>query len=220
MIFIFNNDLLLFICFRLKYVNNKYLIIAMDKLTKKFTKQFRKLEKEINNLQNIIDGIKNQEKKELVTNSDLKESWNNIANKYEVSKLIKSSNKRESLYKKRLKDFEKTKKDLINRPLKTTLENQISGKTKFTVYVLFNLLTLFFASLVSVKAFLFFGIYILSIILYSIKISKYPFVGNIFSVLLSVTPFFAIMLYYKNYSQEIISHSIFLFFVGAKVPFP
>ena len=36
----------------------------MDKLTKKFTKQFRKLEKEINNLQNIIDGIKNQEKKE------------------------------------------------------------------------------------------------------------------------------------------------------------
>ncbi len=105
------------------------------------------------------------------------------------------------------------KKDLINRPLKTTLENQISGKTKFTVYILFNLLTLFFASLVSVKAFLFFGIYILAIIIYSIKISKYPFVGNIFSVLLSVTPFFAIMLYYKNYSEEIISHSIFLFFV-------
>ena len=105
------------------------------------------------------------------------------------------------------------KKDIINRPLKTTLENQISGKTKFTVYLLFNLLTLFFASLVSVKAFLFFGIYILAIIIYSIKISKYPFVGNIFSVLLSVTPFFAIMLYYKNYSEEIISHSIFLFFV-------
>ncbi len=105
------------------------------------------------------------------------------------------------------------KKDLINRPLKTTLENQISGKTKFIVYILFNFFTLFFASLVSAKAFLFFAIYILSIIIYSIKISKYPFIGNVFSVMLSITPFFAIMLYYKNYSEEIISHSVFLFFV-------
>lgn len=106
-----------------------------------------------------------------------------------------------------------SKKDLINRPLKTTLENQISGKTKFTVYVLLNSITLLLSFQISLRAFLFFAFYILGIILYSIRISRYPFIGNIFSVLLSITPFFAIILYYKNYSYEIFSYSIFLFLI-------
>jgi len=106
-----------------------------------------------------------------------------------------------------------SKKDLINRPLKTTLENQISGKTKFTVYVLLNSITLLLSFQISFRAFLFFAFYILGIILYSIRISRYPFIGNIFSVLLSITPFFAIILYYKNYSYEIFSYSIFLFLI-------
>ena len=106
-----------------------------------------------------------------------------------------------------------SKKDLINRPLKTTLENQISGKTKFIVYVLLNSITLLLSFQISLKAFLFFAFYILGIILYSIRISRYPFIGNIFSVLLSITPFFAIILYYKNYSYEIFSYSIFLFLI-------
>ena len=106
-----------------------------------------------------------------------------------------------------------SKKDLINRPLKTTLENQISGKTKFIVYVLLNSITLLLSFQISLRAFLFFAFYILGIILYSIRISRYPFIGNIFSVLLSITPFFAIILYYKNYSYEIFSYSIFLFLI-------
>ena len=106
-----------------------------------------------------------------------------------------------------------SKKDLINRPLKTTLENQISGKTKFIVYVLLNSITLLLSFQFSLRAFLFFAFYILGIILYSIRISRYPFIGNIFSVLLSITPFFAIILYYKNYSYEIFSYSIFLFLI-------
>lgn len=106
-----------------------------------------------------------------------------------------------------------SKKDLINRPLKTTLENQISGKTKFIVYVLLNSTTLLLSFQISLRAFLFFAFYILGIILYSIRISRYPFIGNIFSVLLSITPFFAIILYYKNYSYEIFSYSIFLFLI-------
>jgi 4-hydroxybenzoate polyprenyltransferase len=106
-----------------------------------------------------------------------------------------------------------SKKDLINRPLKTTLENQISGKTKFIVYVLLNSITLLLSFQISLRAFLFFAFYILGIILYSIRISRYPFIGNVFSVLLSITPFFAIILYYKNYSYEIFSYSIFLFLI-------
>ena len=39
-------------------------------------------------------------------------------------------------------------KDLINRPLKTILEKEISGRTKLNGYILLNILTLFFAFLV------------------------------------------------------------------------
>ena len=106
-----------------------------------------------------------------------------------------------------------SEKDLINRPLKTTLEKEISGRTKLTVYIFLNVVTLILAFLVSLKALIFFIVYIFSIIIYSVKISKYPFIGNIFSVLLSITPFFAIILYYKNYSNEIFSHALFLFLI-------
>ncbi len=106
-----------------------------------------------------------------------------------------------------------SEKDLINRPLKTTLEKEISGRTKLTAYVFLNVVTLILAFLVSLKALIFFIVYIFSIIIYSVKISKYPFIGNIFSVLLSITPFFAIILYYKNYSNEIFSHALFLFLI-------
>ena len=53
----------------------------------------------------------------------------------------------------------------------------------------------------------------MGIFLYSIKISKYLFLRNFLSVMLVVTPFFAITVYYKNFSLEILTHAIFLFFV-------
>lgn len=104
-------------------------------------------------------------------------------------------------------------KDLINRPLKTILEKEISGKTKLNIYIVLNILTLFFSFLVSFKAFIFFGLYIIGILFYSIKISRYPFIGNFLSVILSITPFFAITVYYNNFSLEILTHAFFLFFV-------
>ena len=112
-----------------------------------------------------------------------------------------------------INNFYDSGKDLINRPLKTFLEYEISGSTKLSAYVILNFLTLFFSLLVSLKAFIFFGIYSMGIFLYSIKISKYLFLRNFLSVMLVVTPFFAITVYYKNFSLEILTHAIFLFFV-------
>ena len=112
-----------------------------------------------------------------------------------------------------INNFYDSSKDLINRPLKTFLEHEISGSTKLSAYIILNFLTLFFSLLVSLKAFIFFGIYSLGIFLYSIKISKYLFLRNFLSVVLVITPFFAITVYYKNFSLEIFTHAIFLFFV-------
>ncbi|KRO88965.1 MAG: hypothetical protein ABR90_01675 [Cryomorphaceae bacterium BACL29 MAG-121220-bin8] len=104
-------------------------------------------------------------------------------------------------------------KDLINRPLKTILEKEISGRTKLNGYIFLNILSLFFSFMVSLKTLLFFSLYILGILFYSIRINRYPFIGNFLSVALSITPFFAITMYYKNFSSEILTHASFLFFV-------
>lgn len=112
-----------------------------------------------------------------------------------------------------INNFFDSDKDLINRPLKTILEKKISGKTRLRGYIILNLICLLCALQVSFKAFLFFIFYIISILLYSIRISKHPFFGNILSVLLSITPFFAITLYYKYFSIEIFLHALFLFLI-------
>ena len=104
-------------------------------------------------------------------------------------------------------------KDLINRPIKTIFEEEVSIKTKMIVFISLNFLCLIFAQLVSFRAFIFFLFYMLSIFIYSIKISKYPFIGNLLSVLLSITPFFAVTLYYKNFNDEIFLHALYLFLI-------
>ena len=112
-----------------------------------------------------------------------------------------------------INNFYDSDKDLINRPLKTILENEISGRTKLFTYITLNILTVLFSLLVSLKALIFFSFYTLGIFIYSIKLSKYLFIGNFLSTMLVITPFFAITVYYKNFSLEIFTHAIFLFFV-------
>ena len=112
-----------------------------------------------------------------------------------------------------INNFYDSGKDLINRPLKTILESEISGRTKLFTYLILNFFTILFSVLVSLKALVFFSFYTLGIFIYSIKLSRYLFVGNFLSVMLVVTPFFAITVYYKNFSLEIFTHAIFLFFV-------
>ena len=58
---------------------------------------------------------------------------------------------------------------------------------------------------------LFFSVYIFFIWFYSHKLKKYPIIGNITASILAVLPFFAILLYYKNFYHVIFAHAIFLF---------
>ena len=52
--------------------------------------------------------------------------------------------------------------------------------------------------------------YIFLIWLYSHKIKKMIIVGNIMSSILTVAPFFAILVYYKNFEIVIFFHALFL----------
>jgi 4-hydroxybenzoate polyprenyltransferase len=112
-----------------------------------------------------------------------------------------------------INNFYDRKKDLINKPIKTELDSFISQKTKLQIYFLLNFIGFFFAMLVSWRAGLFFAIYIFLIWFYSHKLKKYPLVKMFSSAILSLLPFFAVFVYYKNFSEIVFVHASFLFFI-------
>ena len=110
-----------------------------------------------------------------------------------------------------INNFYDSKKDLINRPNKSMLDRLVSQKTKLQVYFSLNFIVAMLAIIVSWRAFFFFSTYIFLIWYYSHRIKKYPIIGNLTSAFLSVLPFFAILLYYKNFYEVIFGHAVFLF---------
>jgi 4-hydroxybenzoate polyprenyltransferase len=109
-----------------------------------------------------------------------------------------------------INNFYDSEKDLINRPQKTMLDGMVSQNTKLSLYFTLNFLAVIFASYVSFRAVVFFSLYIFGIWFYSHKLKKLPIVGNIVSTTLTITPFFAVFIYYRNIETVIFVHAIFL----------
>lgn len=112
-----------------------------------------------------------------------------------------------------INNFYDSEKDSINRPNKSRLDRLISQNTKLSFYFVLNFSAVIMASYVSFNAVLFFSAYIFGIWFYSHKLKKMPFVGNVVSATLTITPFFAIFLYFMNFDTVIFVHAIFLFFI-------
>lgn len=110
-----------------------------------------------------------------------------------------------------INSFYDSEKDLINKPRKSMLDRLVSQRTKLSSYFVLNFLAVFLASYVSFRAVLFFSLYIFGIWLYSHKLRKYPFLGNLVSAILAITPFFAVFVYYRNFELVIFVHALFLF---------
>jgi 4-hydroxybenzoate polyprenyltransferase len=110
-----------------------------------------------------------------------------------------------------INSFYDSKKDLINRPNKSILDRLVSQQTKLRVYFTLNFIVAFLAFLISFRAFLFFSVYIFLIWFYSHKVKKYVIIGNLMATFMAVLPFFAILLYYKNFYEVILAHAAFLF---------
>jgi len=109
-------------------------------------------------------------------------------------------------------DFEK---DLINRPQKFMLDRLISQNTKLSFYFTLNFIAVIMASYVSFKSVVFFSIFIFAIWFYSHKLKKLPIIGNLSSAILTITPFFVVFIYYKNFETIIFVHATFLFLIIA-----
>lgn len=112
-----------------------------------------------------------------------------------------------------INNFYDVKADVINRPIKTKLDQFVSQKTKLQIYFLFNFLGFIFGMFISWRAGLFYALYIFAIWLYSHKLKKHPFIGLLSAAVLTILPFFAIFVYYRNFSKIIFVHATFLFFI-------
>jgi 4-hydroxybenzoate polyprenyltransferase len=110
-----------------------------------------------------------------------------------------------------INNFYDSEKDLINRPKKTMLDRFVSQRTKLSVYFILNFAAVFFASYVSFRAVVFFSIYIFMIWLYSHRLKKILFLGNLVASILTMTPFFVVFVYYKNFESVIFIHATFLY---------
>lgn len=104
-------------------------------------------------------------------------------------------------------------KDAVNRPIKTKIDDYISQSTKLKSYFILNFLGFGLSLIISLRAGLFFAVYIFLIWFYSHKLKRYPLAGFLLSAFLSILPFFAVFAYYKNFSEIIFVHATFLFFL-------
>ena len=114
-----------------------------------------------------------------------------------------------------INNFYDYEKDLINRPQKSMLDRLISQNTKLVFYFVLNFIAVIMASYVSFRAVIFFSLYIFAIWFYSHKLKKLPIIGNLTSAILTITPFFAVFIYYKNFETVIFVHAMFLFLIIA-----
>ncbi|TYA53091.1 geranylgeranylglycerol-phosphate geranylgeranyltransferase [Formosa maritima] len=112
-----------------------------------------------------------------------------------------------------INNFYDSEKDLINRPQKSMLDRLVSQNTKLSFYFVLNFIAVVLSSYVSFRAVIFFSIYIFAIWFYSHKLKKLPFIGNLTSDILTITPFFIVFIYYKNFETVVFVHAMFLFLI-------
>ena len=112
-----------------------------------------------------------------------------------------------------INNFYDYEKDIINRPIRSNIDKSIRKRTKLNLYFSLNLLCIILSLFISIRAVIFFLVYNIILWLYSHKLKKILILGNVLSSLLTITPFFAIFLYYKNFSTIIAVYALFLFFI-------
>jgi 4-hydroxybenzoate polyprenyltransferase len=100
--------------------------------------------------------------------------------------------------------FYNLKRDLINRPHQSLLEQKLSMSKKLYLYFFLNLLTLFWAAFISWRAVLFFAVYEFLIWIYFHKIQSRPFWHELTLTFLTVFPFFGVMLFFKTLNHFVI----------------
>ncbi len=112
-----------------------------------------------------------------------------------------------------INNFYNLKRDLINRPAKTGLEQQIQTNKKLYLYFALNFLSVISGLFISWRAALFFSFFIFLIWIYSHKLQHKALIHEMANVLLILFPFFGIMLFFKQVNSFLILTGILVAFI-------
>ncbi len=112
-----------------------------------------------------------------------------------------------------INQFYDKEKDKMIMPFRSNLQRFLKQKYFLYFYLILNFLSLGIAAFLSFRIFIFFVIYQFVIWLYSHKLSKILLVNNLTYVLLSLYPFFGMLVYHQHFSVKLFWMAIFLFFL-------
>lgn len=110
-----------------------------------------------------------------------------------------------------INNFYDSEKDSINEPFRARIYYFVGQGLVFRLYLLLNLLALGCSVWVSWKALIFFLFYQLGIWLYSHKISRMALWNNLTATVLTVMPFFILLIRYQNFHISVFVYACFLF---------
>lgn len=108
--------------------------------------------------------------------------------------------------------FYDVERDLIHRPERTRFERLTSPRVRLHAYVLFNVVAVGLAWVISMKAALFFAAYAFAMWFYSHKVKKVPVISNAAAASLALVPFASIFLYYHLLPVGLIGFLLVIFF--------
>ncbi|XOD68411.1 MAG: UbiA family prenyltransferase [Flavobacteriales bacterium AspAUS03] len=110
-----------------------------------------------------------------------------------------------------INNFYDSEKDSIHEPFRVRIYYFVGHGVVFRLYLLLNLLALGYSVWVSWKALVFFLLYQFGIWLYSHKISRMALWNNLTATILTVMPFFILLVRYQNFRISIFVYACFLF---------
>ena len=112
-----------------------------------------------------------------------------------------------------INQFYDKEKDQITKPFRSRLQSFLKQKYFLYAYLVLVILSLSLAFFISPRVFIFFGIYQFLMWFYSHKLSKILLINNISFVVLTLYPFFGMLVYYQTYSHKISLMALFLFLI-------
>ncbi len=110
-----------------------------------------------------------------------------------------------------INQFYDREKDQFTKPFRTKLQRFLKQKYFLYFYLLLNILSLGIAAFISPRVFVFFVFYQFLMWYYSHQLSKLLIINNLSFVLLTLYPFFGMLVYYQTFSMKIFLMAIFLF---------
>ncbi|NND93746.1 MAG: UbiA family prenyltransferase [Flavobacteriales bacterium] len=115
--------------------------------------------------------------------------------------------------------FYDLEKDMINRPKLTFFDRHISRSFSFNCYFVFNLVAGVLSLFVHWQVFAINLLFSIVLWVYSHKLRKVKFLGEIGAAMLSVAPFFSLAIYYQKVTTKMFEFValIFVFIIGREI---